>query len=126
MEERRSQPRMLCADLVRVHFRDRLGRERTKVANLEDISMNGACLQLDDPLPKETPLRIAHPKGEFRGRVRYCIYREIGYFVGVEFEPGCKWNRRQYRPEHMLDLRQLVTRSVKRAARQAAQAGQLQ
>jgi len=126
MEERRAQPRMLCADLVRVHFRDKSGREKTKVANLEDISLGGACLQLDDPLPKETNLRIAHPKGEFRGRVRYCIYRDIGYFIGVEFEPGCKWSRRLYKPEHILDLRQLVNGSMKRAEKQAAAANQAQ
>jgi hypothetical protein len=124
MQERRSQPRMLCADLVKIHFRDQLGRQRTKVANLEDISLTGACIQLDDPLPKETSLRIAHPKGEFRGRVRYCFYREIGYFIGVEFEPGCEWSRRQYVPEHILDLRQLVSRSMKRAVKQVAEAGQ--
>ena len=124
MQERRSQPRMLCADLVKIHFRDTLGRQRTKVANLEDISLTGACIQLDDPLPKETSLRIAHPKGELRGRVRYCFYREIGYFVGVEFDPGCEWSRRQYSPEHILDLRQLVSRSMKRAVKQVAQAGQ--
>ena len=117
---------MLCADLVKVYFRDKTGRQQTRLANLEDISLSGACLQLDEPVPKETIMKIAHPKGEFQGRVRYCFFREIGYFIGVEFEPGSKWSREQYEPEHLLDLRQLMARSMRRAAREAASTVQSQ
>jgi hypothetical protein len=117
---------MLCADLVKVHWRDKNGRRREKVANLEDISLSGACIQMDDPLPKETILRITYPKGEFQGRVRYCLFREIGYFVGVQFDPGSKWSRRVYKPEHLLDLRQIVVRSMKRASKQSGAETQAQ
>ena len=117
---------MLCADLVTVHWRDKSGRQRQKVANLEDISLYGACLQMDDPLPKETILRITYPKGEFHGRVRYCLYRDIGYFVGVQFDPGSKWSQRNYKPEHLLDLRKVVMRSMKRAAKPGTSATQAQ
>jgi hypothetical protein len=36
----------------------------------------------------EVPARSKHraTKTEFSGCVRYCEYREIGYFIGVEFE----------------------------------------
>jgi hypothetical protein len=47
------------------------------------------------------------------------VYREIGYFLGIEFEPGCKWSARHFKPQHLLDPRRLVTRSINRATKQA-------
>ena len=52
--------------------------------------------------------RISYPNGELTGRVKYCVFREIGYFLGIEFEPGSRWSERHYRPQHMLDPRRLV------------------
>jgi len=46
--------------------------------------------------------------------VKYFVFREIGYFLGVEFEPGCRWSQRHYRPQHLLDPRRLVTRVTNR------------
>ena len=115
MLDRRSEPRMLCADLVDLQWKDKGGRTRKIVANLEDISLCGACVQVDMPVPPQTVVRIAHPKGELVGQVRYCIYREIGYFLGVEFEAGFRWTQRAFRPQHLLDPRRLVNRSVTRA-----------
>lgn len=106
---------MLCADLVDVQWKDKTGRKRHTVANLEDISLSGACVQVERPIPLQTNLRITYPKGELVGRVRYCVYREIGYFLGVEFEAGCRWSQRQFKPQHMLDPRRLLTRAANRA-----------
>jgi hypothetical protein len=117
MFERRIEPRMLCADMVDVQWKDKTGRIRKGVANLEDISLSGACLQFDQPIPLQTEVRISYPKGELSGKVRYCVYREIGYFLGVEFEPGCKWSQRHFKPQHLLDPRRLVIRSVHRVSK---------
>ena len=115
MLERRIEPRLLCADLIDVHWKDKNGRLRKATANLEDISLSGMCLQLDTPVPRETLLRVAHPKSRFQARVRYCVYRDTGYFVGVEFEPGFRWSLRRFRPKHLLDPRELLAQSAKRA-----------
>jgi hypothetical protein len=109
MQERRLEPRMLCADLVDVKWRDTGGEDRMTVANLEDISVTGACLQLDDPIPLHVNVRITHPKGELQGRVRYCVYRDIGYFLGVQFDADSQWERKDFRPQHMFDPRRLMT-----------------
>jgi hypothetical protein len=101
---------MLCADLVDVEWTDKTGRTRKTVANLEDISLSGACLQLDIAIPHHTNLRISYPKGKLVGRVRYCVFREIGYFLGVQFEPGSKWFQQNFEPLHLLDPRRLTTR----------------
>jgi len=75
---------MLCADMVDVRWKDKAGRARKGVANLEDISLSGACLQVEYPIPLQTDVRIMYEKGELIGKVRYCVFREIGYFLGVE------------------------------------------
>lgn len=111
MLDRRIEPRMLCADLVDVHWKDQAGRTRRSVANLEDISLSGACIQLDKPIPLNTKVRLTHPKGELTGAVRYCVFRDIGFFLGVEFDPECRWSESQYKPQHMLDPRRLMSRS---------------
>ena len=116
MQERRLEARLLCADLIDIYWTDKSGHNRTAVANLEDISISGACLQLDVPVPSATMVRIAHPKAELEGRVRYCVFRDIGYFLGVQFEPGVRWTQRRFRPKHLLDPRRLVANSVKRSA----------
>jgi len=122
MAERRVEPRLMCADLVEIFWKDKSGRSRKAMAILEDISLSGACLQLDGPLPLKSVVRISHPRSELHGTVRYCVYREIGYFLGIEFGPGCRWSRSRFRPQHLLDLRQLIERSMKKANRRAPQA----
>jgi hypothetical protein len=105
---------MLCADLVDIRWKDQAGRTRHIVANLEDISLSGACLQVERPVPLGTVMLISYPNGELKGKVKYCVFREIGYFLGIEFEDGQRWSQRHYRPQHMLDPRRLVTRATNR------------
>ncbi len=99
---------MLCADLVDLHWKDEHGKTRRRTANLEDISLSGACIQLERPIPLGTKVRIVYPKGKLYGSIRYCVFREIGYFLGVEFEPDCRWSIREFKPQHMLDPRRLA------------------
>jgi hypothetical protein len=114
MLDRRIEPRLLCADLVDVKWKDQTGRTRRSVANLEDISLSGACLQVDRPVPLGTNFRIGYPSGELVGKVKYCVFRDIGYFLGIEFEPGSRWSQRHFRPQHLLDPRRLVRRVTNR------------
>lgn len=111
---------MLCADLIEVRWTDQAGRQHTAMANLEDISNSGACLQLDTPVPYETLVHMEHANTELEGRVRYCVFRETGYFLGIQFTPGVRWSQRRFRPKHMLDPRRLVGK-VKRAGQPAAE-----
>ena len=115
MTESRAHARMLCSDLVEVFYRDETGHPRRAMANLEDISLSGICIQVDKPIPLDTVVHINHPKGVFQGSVRYCLFREIGYFLGVQLAPDCQWSPDTYRPQHLLDLRTLVERSAEGA-----------
>jgi hypothetical protein len=112
-DERRSEVRMLCADMVEVCWKDHSGRKRRETGLLEDISPSGACLQLESPVPLGVSLQWESPKRQFTARVQYCVYREIGYFIGVEFDSACKWSKRAYKPQHLLDLQQLAASAKK-------------
>ena len=114
MKDRRIEPRMLCADLVEIQWRDQTGRRRRAMANLEDISLSGACFQVERPIALGSAVRLAYPSGELAGAVKYCIFREIGYFLGVEFEPGTRWSPRSFRPQHLLDPRRMAVRAASR------------
>jgi len=104
---------MLCADMLEVSWKDSAGESGKAVALLEDISPSGACLQLEVAIPLASEIRWNSPKQEFKGYVRYCVYREIGYFVGVEFTSSVRWSSKRYKPQHLLNLQNLVASGKK-------------
>ncbi len=106
--EKRSEVRLLCADMLEIQWRDPAAQVHHATALLEDISGSGACLQLDAPLPLGVELRMKCRQRQFNGLVRYCVYREIGYFVGIEFAHESRWSPRTFRPQHLLDLQWLA------------------
>lgn len=108
MSDRRLESRMMCADLVDVQWKDSRGRTKRTMANLEDISKAGICLQMETEVPLGATMNIHLPKGDLAGRVCYCVYRDIGYFVGLRFDPGVKWSSRSFKPMHLFDPQELV------------------
>jgi hypothetical protein len=113
-EDRRNDPRLLCAELVEIMWKDKSGRQRRRVANLEDISLSGICLQVENVVPEGTLLAMRYGDGELAGTVRYCAFRDGAYFLGVRFEDGCRWSSKHFRPEHLLDPQELVNRTLRR------------
>ncbi len=101
---------MLCADMVELRWEDERRQPQRVTALLEDISVYGACLQLENPVPLGTKVEWDSPKQSFSGVVRYCVYREIGFFVGVEFSDACRWSKKTFMPLHLLDLERLVSK----------------
>lgn len=110
MSERRIAARLLCADLVDVTWALKSGRKRRVTVSLDDISESGACIQLEQPLAIGTRMSVVFPKGEMTGSVRYCVLRELGYFIGIEFDLDCQWSPEDYLPQHLLDPRDMEPR----------------
>ncbi|MDQ2900082.1 MAG: hypothetical protein M3Y07_09810 [Acidobacteriota bacterium] len=115
MPERRLEGRLLCADVVSVEWKDKSGWNRANDALLEDISPSGACLQADSPIPARSHVRIRVRDAVVEGEVRYCTFREIGYFVGIEFPTEHRWSKRLFRPKHLFDVQRLVARSSEKS-----------
>ena len=108
MQERRTESRMLCADMLEIRWTEDSGRKRQAIGLLEDISQSGACLQMESPIPAGAEISWESPDQWFAGVVRHCVYREIGYFVGVEFYPGFKWSEQTFQPQHLLNVKDLA------------------
>jgi hypothetical protein len=113
-ENRREDNRLLCAEIVQLVWQDDTARQRRSVANLEDISLAGLCLQVESPIPTGTPIAMEYGDGELVGTVRYCRFQDCGYFLGIELVEGCRWSSKHFRPQHLLDPRELVDRAMSR------------
>jgi hypothetical protein len=114
MQERRTDTRLLCAELVELIWRDEANREHRRMANLEDISLTGLCLCVEAAVREGTAVRVHYGDGELVGVIRYCILRDIGFILGMEFSDGCRWSTKHFRPQHMIDPRQLVYEAMER------------
>lgn len=114
IQNRRDDPRLLCAELVQLVWEDASGRQRRSVANLEDISLSGLCLQVENPIPTGTPIAVEYGDGELVGTIRYCRFLEWGYFLGVELLEGCRWSSKHFRPQHLLDPHELLDQTLLR------------
>ena len=113
MNERRLDGRFLCADLVQVDWLTGYGLDgpkisRTAQAVLEDICETGACLQVEEMIPEGTPVTISSGETHFSGNVLYCLYRDFGYFAGIELLNETKWSSRIFVPQHLTDLAAFV------------------
>ncbi len=105
MEKKRKEDRNMCADLLKVRWKNGAGVVHEEFGTLEDISSTGACVQLEESINPGTPLTLSYPSGKFRGRVKYCIEQGAVYLVGIAFAPGYRWSRSQYKPSHLLQFR---------------------
>src|SRR5262252_5574097 len=116
MIERRLESRFLCSDLIRVDWQSsgETDRMRTVEAVLEDISTLGACVQVEDPIPPGAAISISATTGQpvrLPGHVSYCVYREIGYFVGIRFADETRWSSGVFEPQHLTNLQALVAKA---------------
>lgn len=109
MTERRTQNRLLCADMLEVEWKERSGWLRIATALLEDICAVGACLHMETELPASTVVELRYRGVAIPAVVKYCVYRDIGYYVGVEFREGFLWSEQRFQPDHLLDLQKFAT-----------------
>jgi hypothetical protein len=103
MKERRNYSRLLCSELVEVIWTDSNGGACRRIANLEDISSKGICLQSEISIPEAAQVTVRYQGGAFSGTVRYCDYRHFGYLIGVSLEDDSAWVAQQFQPEHLVD-----------------------
>ena len=82
MAEKRSEPRYMCSELVNILIRHEDQTEQEAIANLEDISRSGACVQLDEAVRLGADIEIVCSTCRFKGKVRNCRY------AGSRYEPA--------------------------------------
>jgi len=104
MIDKRSESRFMCADLVTIRIQDDAGA-REEIANLEDISASGACVQLEAATVAGADIEMVCAKCSLKGKVRYCRFAQTGYDVGIAFDKPGSWNLQRFRPKHLLDMK---------------------
>lgn len=115
MKECRSEHRMLCADLVEVHWSDKKGQPCSTMANLEEISVRGAHLVLDVAVPVNTDLVLRMKQGDVSARVQDCHHEaDFGFALSVQLSQKSRWKSH---PRHLFDLRGLQRRETERYRR---------
>ena len=104
MDEKRSEPRYMCSELVNIliHHEDQTVQQA--IANLEDISPSGACVQLEKAIRLGADIEIVCSTCRFKGKVRNCRFAGSGYDVGVAFDKPRAWDAARYEPEHLLPV----------------------
>ena len=95
---------MLCADMMEVEWTDGTGCLHIATALLEDISAVGACLQMERELPVSAEVELRYHGVDMPAKIKYCVYQEIGFYVGIEFREGFQWSEQAFQPDHLLDL----------------------
>ena len=80
-------------------------------AVLEDISPLGACVQVDERIPLGARVSISvvpEETARFSGWVSYCVFRDYGYFVGIQFANETRWSSGVFEPQHLTNLEALM------------------
>ena len=104
MVEKRCEPRYMCAELVNILICHEDQTVEEAIANLEDISPSGACVQLEKAVRLGTDIEIVCSTCRFKGKVRNCRYAGGGYDVGVAFDNSRAWDASRYEPAHLLPV----------------------
>ena len=108
MNERRSESRMLCADLVEVCWSDKMGMSYSAFANLEEISSHGAHLVLEVAVPPGTTLVLHMAHGDMSATVSDCRHEpDFGFALSVQLAKKSRWKSH---PRHLFDPRGLERR----------------
>lgn len=90
IHDRRFDPRVSCSDHVSLEWHDAAVRKGAAEGQLTDISLSGARLQTDGPVPVIVPVRVVIGERELKGTIRYCFRGEGRYVVGIEFDMECQ------------------------------------
>ena len=98
MLERRSQERFLDAELVMLAWYQE-GTKLMQLGNVEDLSLNGMGVIVNNALPVGTSVTINYGDKGFAGVVRHQSGRGEGYFIGIEFDLASRDTTLHFDPE---------------------------
>jgi hypothetical protein len=66
---------------------------------------------MEQSIDKNVEVRLKGRDFELTGRTRYCVFRDGANFIGVHFDAQAVWNEEIFRPEHMLDPEELLSKA---------------
>jgi hypothetical protein len=103
---RRKADRLLCSDLITVHWGTGRGSGRQEAAVLEDYAPTGASLSIEFRIEPGTPVTLRTQWESFGAVVKRCEWRDHGYLLGVEFDKP-RLDDGGFVPDHLVDPSEL-------------------
>ena len=103
MTDFRSEQRLLDSELVMLCWQENQTTFK-QLGNVENVSLDGVGLVVDDPLCLGTEVTITYGEGELFGVVRHHSRLVDGHFLGIEFSVGSKNSTLHFQPELLLGL----------------------
>ena len=100
--EGRKYRRLLCSDLITLHWSTGRGFACQEVAVLEDYSASGAGLYMTTKIEPGEPVTIRTPWEAFGGLVKRCHWRDDAWLLGIEFDQP-RSEEALFTPDHLLD-----------------------
>lgn len=102
------EPRLLCSELITLQLSEPGSAPREITGILEEISPDSACVQVEECVRAESPVRLVlsdATDGEaFTGIVVECFgEKNLGFYAEIRFAKGCVWSVERYRPLHLFD-----------------------
>ncbi|HXJ38524.1 MAG TPA: PilZ domain-containing protein [Bryobacteraceae bacterium] len=83
---RRVSTRHLCSDLISVRWSSGRGFSREAIAVMEDFSVTGAGLFMENKIGVGEAVRLRNEQVSLAAWVRRCEWRDNGYLIAVEFD----------------------------------------
>src|SRR5260370_1341472 len=90
-----------------------IGRAPERLNLATRRALVGKFIALEIYTPNNASVRLVCGKAEFHGRVRFCYWRDDGYFIGIAFDARSKWSQEKFKPEHLLDPSEVKPRRTK-------------
>jgi PilZ domain len=98
MPDRRSQSRISDAELVMLSW-DENGTTFRQLGSVENLSLNGVGIIVDDALPVGTTVTMTYGEGELTAVIRHCTALSEGHSIGVEFVGSSRASALHFHPE---------------------------
>src|SRR4051812_33038250 len=94
VKDLRRNERIPAQERVAIGWDDSSGHKFV-LANCLNVSPKGISVRLESPIPVRSYVSLRSEKLQLSGNaaVKYCIRRNTWYQVGLEFNPGVKFNK---------------------------------
>jgi hypothetical protein len=97
--------RYLCSELVTVIYEEHPGDFYQATANLEEISMTGAVVLLDEKPRLGSAISLSVKGRDLFGLVTSRLYdMTLGWFVNITLDTDSTWRREWFSPKHLLEV----------------------
>jgi hypothetical protein len=105
-DNRRKSHRLLCSDLITLHWGSGRGYGLQEAAVLEDYSPTGASLYMAVEIEPGVPVTIRTAWESFGAQVLRCEWRDNGYLLAIEFDKP-RFEESSFLPDHLVDPKDL-------------------